>query len=245
MTGESQWEAVRWAEQQTCGGPGPKAVLMAVAHFAGWDGECWSCYPGQARLAAITEQSERTVRRQLAALESAGLFTRSHRYDATGARTSDRFVLAVLPDNVAASTPTTTGQTDVTTGQPEPPLQDTAVADELPVEPPVVEPPEVRAFDEFWARYPRKVAKPAARTKWRTAAKRAPVAAILDGLDRWVAYWSMARTDEVFVPHPATWLHHERWNDKPPMSPRAAAPTGVDAALAVLAEVSQDHRRQA
>jgi DNA-binding transcriptional ArsR family regulator len=83
----------KWAQDQTVGGVGPKATLVCIASFAD---EEHSCYPGQAKIAAITEQSERAVRRHIAALEDAGYLCRVVRMAEQGrGRTSDRFYLHV------------------------------------------------------------------------------------------------------------------------------------------------------
>lgn len=81
------------------------------------------------------------------------------------------------------------------------------------------------AFDAFWQRYPRKVAKPAALRAWR---KVDDVDAVMRGLEAWCRYWQ-ARNEPEFVPHPATWLNGERWNDAPPPTPvRPGARAPID-----------------
>lgn len=70
-------------------------------------------------------------------------------------------------------------------------------------------------FDQFWKAYPRKVAKPVARKAFAKALAKADVRAIGAGLKVWRAYWT-ERGEPEFVPHPATWLNQERWNDEPP-----------------------------
>lgn len=68
-------------------------------------------------------------------------------------------------------------------------------------------------FDAFWAKYPRKASKGSAVKAWRAAIKKADPAAILTGLDAHLPAWSSA--DPKFIPHPATWLNGERWDDAP------------------------------
>ena len=66
-------------------------------------------------------------------------------------------------------------------------------------------------FEDFWAAYPRKVGKGAARAAFDRARKRgATVAEIASGLCRQV--WPK---DRQFIPHPATWLNQGRWQDEP------------------------------
>jgi hypothetical protein len=100
-------EAITWAYQQPVS-TGAKFVLVALADLAD---EAHSCYPGQAKLAAMTGQSDRSVRRQLLELEIAGYLTRARRFDNAGHRTSDRYVLPV-----GQTIPT--GQSDQRTTRP-------------------------------------------------------------------------------------------------------------------------------
>lgn len=88
----SSWKATAWAVDQKCGGPGPKAVLLVLASRCD---ENYSCFPGQELIAEETEQSVSTVRRQLKALDEAGLITRERRQRTDGSRTSDRYYLQV------------------------------------------------------------------------------------------------------------------------------------------------------
>lgn len=102
-------KAFTWAAEQRAGGPGPKAVLLVLADRAD---ENHSCYPGQDLIAYETEQSVRTVRRQLKDLEDRGLIIRERREDVRGHRTSDRYI---LPVNVTVRT--------IPTGQMEHPYR--------------------------------------------------------------------------------------------------------------------------
>lgn len=69
------------------------------------------------------------------------------------------------------------------------------------------------AFTEFWAAYPRKTAKGAARDAWAKALKA--------GADPQTMITAAARFSDSphrkpdFTPHPATWLNQERWEDDP------------------------------
>ena len=71
-------------------------------------------------------------------------------------------------------------------------------------------------FDAFWAAYPRKVAKDAARKAFAKAVNRMteddPLAVILAGIERALPGW----TDPNFIPHPASWLNAGRWEDEAP-----------------------------
>lgn len=84
-------EALTWASKQVTGSPGAKLVLIALANYANERNECW---PSQATLAQWTEQTDRTIRTHLAALESMGLIHRESREN-DGAFTSDLITLQI------------------------------------------------------------------------------------------------------------------------------------------------------
>jgi hypothetical protein len=69
-------------------------------------------------------------------------------------------------------------------------------------------------FDDFWASYPRKVAKRAAEKAYASAIKRgAEPAEILTAVRRYAAV--AATSDPKFVAHPTTWLNQGRYDDEP------------------------------
>lgn len=86
------YAAPAWSAEQRVGDVGTKAVLLLLANYAD---EEFSCFPGQGKIAEETEQSVRTVRRQLERLEALGLIKREKRYDGRGKRTSDRYFLQI------------------------------------------------------------------------------------------------------------------------------------------------------
>lgn len=66
-------------------------------------------------------------------------------------------------------------------------------------------------FDKAWAAYPRKVAKGEARKAWAQTAKiRPPLEKILEAISVARKHWD----DPMFIPHFATWLRAERWDDE-------------------------------
>jgi hypothetical protein len=77
-------------------------------------------------------------------------------------------------------------------------------------------------FAAFWSAYPRKVAKPAALKAWRSAKDRPPLADLLAALDRHKRseQWQAAR----FIPHPATWINGQRWDDQLPTAEERKPP---------------------
>ena len=81
-------------------------------------------------------------------------------------------------------------------------------------------------FEAFWSSYPRKVAKATARKAWAKHIKTSALAQkVISALKRQIAYYDWPTTgDQTHVPHAATWLNAERWEDElPAMSPRTSA----------------------
>lgn len=69
------------------------------------------------------------------------------------------------------------------------------------------------AFDEFWIRYPRKVAKGAARKAWKAALKKVSDPSELVNASRRFSV-RVQGSEEKFIPHASTWLNAERWLDE-------------------------------
>lgn len=214
----SVWDTLAWARRVRTGSPGRKATLMVLAEHAD---ERNSCFPSQRLLAEATEQSERTVRAQLADLENAGLIRREHRGREGGGRTSDRYYLLVNPANLAAND---TGEHEDDTGAraPErtgallPPNTQMNLHPEPPTTPRAGE-LLADTFEAFWQAYPRKTAKGDARKAWPAAVKAAGGAGpIIAGAGRYAAD---PNRDASYTAHASTWLRAERWAD-PPLPPR-------------------------
>ena len=75
---------------------------------------------------------------------------------------------------------------------------------------------EEPAFGRFWTAYPRREGKAAARKAFAKAWRKLPPfdeeQILIGGLERAKAGWG----DAQFIPHAATWLNGERWNDEAP-----------------------------
>lgn len=69
------------------------------------------------------------------------------------------------------------------------------------------------SFDEFWALYPRKTAKGAARKAYAKAMKLVYHNDLMHALSQQVE--GMKIKDPKFIPHASTWLNQERWEDDP------------------------------
>ena len=78
-------------------------------------------------------------------------------------------------------------------------------------------------FDAWWAEYPRKVGKDAARrayAKVRGRKDSPSAAALVLAVRAQAEGWS----DPQYIPHPTTWLNQGRWNDDPRASARRTVP---------------------
>jgi hypothetical protein len=69
------------------------------------------------------------------------------------------------------------------------------------------------SFDDFWSKYPRKVAKKTAMQSFAKLPMDEQELAI-DALETHLEYWRIKETDTDFIPHPATWLNQGRYFDE-------------------------------
>lgn len=83
-----------------------------------------------------------------------------------------------------------------------------------------VEPPKpptggVNGFQEFWLAYPRKIGKGAARRSWKRIRPSAELQQqILNSLSQHTYSHDWTREYGRYIPHPATFLNQERWDDE-------------------------------
>ena len=73
----------------------------------------------------------------------------------------------------------------------------------------------VTAFEDFWLLYPKRCAKKDAKKMWVRMTEQQRISA-LTACAAWRNIW--AAKDPEFLPHPATWLNGERWEDELPSS---------------------------
>jgi hypothetical protein len=70
-------------------------------------------------------------------------------------------------------------------------------------------------FDQFWAAYPKKVAKADARKAWaQTKDVRPDISVLLTAIAAVCKTESWMKQGGTFIPYPATWLRGERWEDE-------------------------------
>lgn len=83
----------------------------------------------------------------------------------------------------------------------------------VPTENSARSPQQTPSFPEFWAKWPRRVAKRDAEKAWAKL-KPEEKSAALEALPRHVEYWNAAAREREHIPHPATWLNGARWDDE-------------------------------
>lgn len=70
-------------------------------------------------------------------------------------------------------------------------------------------------FETFWKTYPRKVSKKTAEKAWNKIDMDENVfQAVMTALNKYKACEQWTKDGGKFIPHPATWLNQERWNDE-------------------------------
>lgn len=89
--------------------------------------------------------------------------------------------------------------TDAPEPEPEPVLKPLAISSPL--------------FDEFWQLWPRREGKANAVKAWQKATKKISESDLVQKARAYVTGPTVPQTQ--FVPHAATWLNGERWNDEP------------------------------
>lgn len=69
-------------------------------------------------------------------------------------------------------------------------------------------------FDQFWRAYPRKEGKANARKAFHKALKTTSLETILSAITNQQKSDNWTKDDGQFIPHPASWLNGQRWDDE-------------------------------
>ena len=205
--------ATSWAWDVEDLSPTQKLVLVKLADNANDDGYCW---PSRSYLMKHTCLSDGAVKGAIRELERKRLVSVIRRKVEERVNLPNHYQLEMRG---GAGDARPLGQEMPGGGSPdahkpsiEPPLEP---RDSSSAEKPSSRDIE-RAFnDQFWAAYPRHVGKGAARAKFIAQAKKNGVEVIMAGLARAIGEWKRQGTEAQFIPHPATWLNQERWEDEP------------------------------
>jgi|TARA_B110000881_G_C18557961_1_gene508067 hypothetical protein len=75
-------------------------------------------------------------------------------------------------------------------------------------------PLDTEMFWAFWSTYPRRIGKGTARTAFAKATKFEDPNVIIQAALDYTKHCEVMGTERQFIPHPATWLNQERWEDE-------------------------------
>ena len=199
--------SVRWIGHvwETSPYEGRRLLLhLALADFANDEG---TCFPSQKTLALKARTTEAWVSVSVKQMIRDGLLEILERGGGRGNRT-----IYKLHKGVTEKGETEKGETQ---------SQQTPNDDDVPTiyrnrnEPSIS---LTSQFEQFWNKYPRKVAKVAARNVFISLMKRSD-APSLDILLKAVDTYNASAIDKKFIAHPATWLRQGRWEDDLEHSP--------------------------
>lgn len=196
-------------------------ILLVIADHATDEGD--NAWPSQATIATRASCNVRTVQRSINELAAKGYLWVEKRGGGSANCRDDRrphrytIVLKKLRDD---KLPPRKSKRDDIDDSNDPALTTATTRQSRPMKHPIETPLETpNTFDNFWKAFPRKTAKGAARKAWDKLKPEEQLAAI-EGAERFAAD---PNRDETFTPHPATWLHAERWSDEP-LPPRKLTP---------------------
>lgn len=227
-------EAVGWVFRES-----PYDGVMFALHLAVADtvndtygNELWASAPTLASKARI---SERSARSGLAKMVSDGLLivvaerpgtVRRYRFAMPADPCTACTPAPAAPLHATARTPATRSKTPATRRATPAPA---APNPNNPKIPSGTQASREAAFEQWWSRYPRKVAKGAARAAFGKALKKVPLEVLVAGAD---AYANDPARKPDYTKHPATWLNSECWEDQPDQERRRSK--GTAAALRLV-----------
>ena len=180
-----------------------KIVLYWIADHH--NSETEACFPSLSTLAEECEMSKRAVQGHIDTLEQSGVVTRVQRKRSNGSQTSNGYRLNLtkqpwqnLPPPLAESA--------------SPPWQNLPPHNLGSNNLGSITSKDMSIFDDLWKMYPKKVGKGTARKALAKAITKTPADKIQHSLALFVRSWG--NQDNKFMPHLATWLNGERWDDE-------------------------------
>jgi hypothetical protein len=210
---------------------GELLVLLALADFSNDQGESWPSIPNLAQKARLTE---RQLRRVLAKLEDAGEIRRIRSNGGRNKRTRYFIHLLENPDNITlkelqGKNNTVTSDRKTLTSTPGALIRHRSINKKDATEPTdslstkskrkltPLTPAQVRAFETWYAAYPKHVGRKPALKAW---IKLDPDPILVETIMAATARYADLKIDVEarFVLDPSTWINQERWTDETPMS---------------------------
>ena len=188
--------------------PATKIVLYWLADHH--NGETGKCFPSLNRLALLAEMDKSTVVRHIDTLENLGLVDRVRSNRDDGGFSSTHYVLKIgtpLSQNATSPcskiAPPLVAKCNTNLGSNNLGSNNNKSSSDDEVD---------YYFDQLWSLYPRKVGKGQARKAFKTASKKKDFYELLPKLMDYVQ--TLEGKDKQFIPHLATWLNGERWEDE-------------------------------
>jgi len=194
--------------------PATKIVLYWLADHH--NGETGKCFPSINRLAELSEMSRRSVEGHLETLETLGLIKRVNQFRETGGKSANSYILELTGtyENISDAQnlrmvceKSAHGDTqnlrmnNLGINNLGKETNNSSSNDEVDY-----------YFDQLWSLYPRKVGKGQARKAFKAASKKADFYDLLPKLMDYVQ--TLEGKDKQYIPHLATWLNGERWEDE-------------------------------
>jgi biotin operon repressor len=183
--------------------PATKIVLYWIADHH--NSETDACFPSLATLSDECEMSKRAVQAHIDTLSYAGLIERVERKRGNGSRTSNGYRLNLtkqawqnLPPPIAEAA--------------RAPMQNLPALNLGTNNLGNITTKNMSIFDDLWKIYPKKVGKGTAKKALAKAMTKATADQIQHSLAVFVRAWG--NQDKKFMPHLATWLNGERWDDE-------------------------------
>ncbi len=183
--------------------PATKIVLYWIADHH--NSETGACFPSLTTLSEECEMSKRAVQMHIEQLHQVGLIEKVQRTRSNGSKTSNGYRLKLtkqewqnLPGAMAKSASA--------------PVQNLPVLNLVSNNLGNITSKDMSIFDDLWKIYPKKVGKGTARKALSKALTKATIEQIQHSLALFVRAWGSQ--DKKFMPHLATWLNGERWDDE-------------------------------
>jgi Helix-turn-helix domain len=188
--------------------PAAKIVLLALARYSNSEGVC---FPSQPLLAEDTCLSERTVRSCIQWLED-NSYILVHRqpnkpniYTITSMMEDDMTDDESGPAKFAAEGDSNITKLDFSKKNTGKSITTSPAKSAGPNDDPF--------FMAFWQAYPRRLGKGHARIAFRKAAMNNDPNTIVQAAIAYGRFVLDQQIEQQFIPHPATWLNGERWED--------------------------------
>ncbi len=198
------FSAVNWSWEQKGLSAYEKMVLLALANRHNPD---YGCFPSIKKIEEDVEFSEATIKRAIRTLESRNIIRVQKAFRPNGSQTSNRYFFKFEYDTQCqADTPPSATENPLPVPQRHPHKQ----VIHKQVNEPILRSVDL-GFEYFWKEYPRSVGKPHAEKAFKKASQRVGVDKILEAVKPFAD--SVSHKPKKYIPHPATWLNRDGWND--------------------------------